>query len=308
MNYEPISIDYYADLGSQNSAEYTIEKREGSFFSTIYSGKAYRRPGQDHILIRINEVCENYLSPLEFPQNGGENYHPLSQFRVVSQGEILEEVTFFPDYDKNAVSERGEWSEPINGRVDVRQFCLRTLFGYDEIIVENEGQGGVLQIGPENLVTIRINDIAEGRLLVGDYEYEVVNSGAKYVLYYINAFGGWDSFLIEGNHKESDNLTRHTRSIEYDNTTPYDRGRDNFVNEITKKLTLHTSWLTDDQSKRMHHLLNATQVYLYDLEEYVLAPVLLTNTTTEYKTYKSNGGKLVNYDIEVEFANERVRK
>jgi hypothetical protein len=39
-----------------------------------------------------------------------------------------------------------------------------------------------------------------------------------------------------------------------------------------------------------------------------MMPVVLTNTTTEYKTYKGNGGQLVNYAIEVAFANDRIRR
>ena len=58
----------------------------------------------------------------------------------------------------------------------------------------------------------------------------------------------------------------------------------------------------------MHHLLNATEVYLYDIVKEQMIPVLLKNTTTEYKTFKGNGGKLINYTIEVAFANERIRR
>ena len=113
---------------------------------------------------------------------------------------------------------------------------------------------------------------------------------------------------MEGNHSESDSLVRKTRSVEYDNSEQLNRGRKNYAVEITKRMTLHTSWMSDEESSRMHHLLNSPEVYLYDMEEGKFIPVLLTNTTTEYKTYKGNGGRLVNYAIEVEYANERVRR
>ena len=73
-------------------------------------------------------------------------------------------------------------------------------------------------------------------------------------------------------------------------------------------MTLHTSWMSDEAAARMHNLLNSTDVYLCDMVNDMMIPVILTNTTTEYKTYKGNGGKLVNYAIEVEFANQRVRR
>jgi hypothetical protein len=73
-------------------------------------------------------------------------------------------------------------------------------------------------------------------------------------------------------------------------------------------MTMHTSWLPDDESSRMHHLLNSTNVFLGDLVTGQMIPVILTNTTTEYKTYKGNGGRLVNYTINVTIAQERIRR
>ena len=143
---------------------------------------------------------------------------------------------------------------------------------------------------------------------LGNTEFKVVNSCHKYALYYLNAYGGWDSLLIEGNHSKMDNLTRHTRETEYDNGSVQNRGIHNYVNEISRSLTLHTSWMSDEQSARMHHLLNSTNVYLGDIETGQMIPVVLTDTITEYKTYKGNGGKLVNFAINVTIAQERMRR
>ena len=66
--------------------------------------------------------------------------------------------------------------------------------------------------------------------------------------------------------------------------------------------------MSDDEASRMHHLLNSPNVYLLDMETDEMMPVVLTNTTTEYKTYKGNGGKLVNYTIEATLAQERIRR
>ena len=58
----------------------------------------------------------------------------------------------------------------------------------------------------------------------------------------------------------------------------------------------------------MHHLLNSTEVYLYDILKDQMIPVVLTNSTSEYKTYRNNGYKLFNYTIEVSYANDRIRR
>ena len=152
----------------------------------------------------------------------------------------------------------------------------------------------------------QFGDVVAAR--IGSTSFKVVNKCNRYALYYVNAFGGWDSLLIEGNHSETDSLVRHERVVEYDNRDSSNRGRVNFANEIQKGMTLHTSWLLGDEASRMHHLLNATEVYLYDLEKRQMMPVVLTNTTTEYKTFKGNGRQLVNYAIEVAFANDRIRR
>jgi hypothetical protein len=65
--------------------------------------------------------------------------------------------------------------------------------------------------------------------------------------------------------------------------------------------------MSDEQSQRMHHLLNSTEVFLYDIEKDEMIPALVNNATTEYKTYKSNGGKLVNYTLNISLANKRQR-
>ena len=58
----------------------------------------------------------------------------------------------------------------------------------------------------------------------------------------------------------------------------------------------------------MHHLLNSTEVYLYNINTGEMLPVTLTNTTTEHKTYKTNGGRMVNYTIEATLSQTRLRR
>ena len=130
----------------------------------------------------------------------------------------------------------------------------------------------------------------------------------EWVLYYVNAYGGWDSLLIEGNTMERDSLKRYTREMEYDNRETRNRGTQNYANEISKVYTLNTSWMSDAESLRMHHLLNSPEVYLFNINTGEIFPVVLNNTTTEFKTYKNNGCRLVNYTIEATIAQDRIRR
>ena len=145
------------------------------------------------------------------------------------------------------------------------------------------------------------------RVQVNGTTYKVVSDCRRYVLYYVNAYGCWDSLLLEGNVKETDAITRYTREVEYDNRNVQNRGTQNYANEIVKSYNLVTGWLSDDESHRIHHLLNFIVVCLYDINTQEMIPVVIPSTSCEYKTYKNNGCKLVNYTIKVDVAYNRVR-
>ena len=136
----------------------------------------------------------------------------------------------------------------------------------------------------------------------------MVTDCAKYALYYINDFGGWDQFLIEGNDLEVDNLTRFISERGYNNTSQANAGRVNYVNEITKGWTFNTGWMNDTAGSRMHHLINSCLVYLVEISTRYTYPVIITSNSCEYKTYKNQGRQVVNYSFTVELAQNRIRR
>lgn len=170
------------------------------------------------------------------------------------------------------------------------------------------GGGG----GPDDgtgTITIRPNAWTDlESIVIGSSVYRIMPECYRYALYYVNAYGGWDFLLIEGNTLEADSLKRYTREVVYDNRYIQNRGFHNYVNEITKGFTFHTGWLLADQGERMHHLINSTFVYLFDIADNKMIPVTIPSTSCEYKTYKNQGNTLVNYTIQVEVAQNRVRR
>lgn len=334
----PIWKDYYVNLGTAESVQFRILVGE----NVIYTGKAYKRPGQSNNQIRINDICADYLENV-FPTLSQSAFTGVNQpmsFVVqtlsgttwTTKATVQFDNNWSYDYDYNPATMGMAF--PVNNRVDIRQWVVFTAYNASTITatirLSNGSSFNVIipvkisddfnddfnmdfsqsvraaQTGTAVFDLSKWGDVES--ITIGNKTFEVVNTCSRYALYYVNAYGGWDSLLIEGNHSEVDNLTRHTRETECANRNVQSRGKHNYVNEIVKSLTLHTSWLSDDQSSRMHHLLNSTEVFLYDMEKGQMIPVVLTNTTTEYKTYMSNGGKLVNYAIEVECANTRLRR
>ena len=315
---EPVWKDYYVTLGREDSYEYQIEING----SIVYNGVAFKRPGNTEVKIKLNDIAADYLSiELEKLDNSFKKCGD-AECVVYADSQEKAHVVFYANwsYDDLFNPHAKGLSCPINARVALDTPLPFSAVDSDEYEFESLSSARITDIQVDNrrasycMLNLReISNQEEDIMVLPSYTtysqiYHVVDTCAKYALYYVNAYGGVDMLLIEGNHSERDDLTRYSRKVEYDNRKVSKRGKGDYAIEVTKTLTLHTSWLSDVEASRMHHLLNSPQVCLFDIEQQMMIPVILTNTTTEYKTYKGNGGQLVNYAIEVTFANERVRR
>lgn len=143
-------------------------------------------------------------------------------------------------------------------------------------------------------------DYAGKKILVDGCELYDVNHCGDVALYYLNAAGGWDAFLIQGKVLRTDKYAQADYYKSFDNTT-IEFGKKRWLNEIRPSWELHTSYLTDEQAERLvENLLPSTQVYLHDLVKDIYYPVNITDTSADYKTYANQGNKLVAYTIKVE--------
>lgn len=130
----------------------------------------------------------------------------------------------------------------------------------------------------------------------------------RYALLYQNAYGGWDSFLIEGTVFKSTNYTQDTYAKAYDNNT-LDRETWNYANELSETYTCTTGWLSDRESALFcKHLLTSPDIFLQDLENDTLIPVTMTPANNKEKTYQNEGKKMVNYQFILKAANSKVRQ
>lgn len=347
MAIAPIWKDYFVTLGAGDVIPFRIRVQDQSG-DIIYNGKSHIKPGETNNSIRINDICADYLtnalptisqaefSALSFPLNFVVEAFLKTAPDDVPGWNLAGQVQFINDwsYDDSYNPATMGMSFPVNSRIDSRQWLVFTAYNASSITATLTFTDGTTS---QVIIPVEISadfsddfntDFARSargagsgtavfdlsawnnvaKVSIENKTWEVVTDCKEWVLYYVNAFGGWDSLLIEGLTSERDLLTRHTREMEYDNRQIQNRGRQNFVNEISKIYTLNTSWLSDDESARMHHLLNSTEVYLYNINSGDMIPVILNNTTTEYKTYKGNGGRLVNYTIEATIAQERIRR
>ena len=336
----PIWKDHFTTLGTGDSIRYRIILADTS--AVIYSGRAYKRPGETNVLARINDICADYITNV-LPQLSQAEFTRISlpvTFRVQtlsgSTWSTKESVQFTNDwsYDYSYNAATMGMSFPITGNIDIRMPIVWTGLNVSQVnatIYYTDGRYArvIIPVAISNDFNADFNsDFSKSvrsagsgtavflpsawdnvaRIVVGSSTFRVVTDCAKYAIYYINAYGGWDSLLIEGNTMEVDNLKRYTREMVYDNRDIQNRGIQNYVNEIDKGFTFHSGWLLHDQGERMHHLINSPDVYLYDIAAGEMIPVIIPMTSCEYRNFSNNGNMLVDYTIQVQIAQNMIRR
>lgn len=322
---EPIWKDYYVNFGNVESVDYEIRLTDGT---TIFSGRSYRRPNETSLQVKINDICADYLESLQMnTEEGFASNDVATEFRVFnSSGTLINSVTFVNDWSYDYDREdTGVLSDPINRIFDVRMPLLYSISKAQTILIEAQdtnadfsidfssdfyiGNDRMWEVVAESAGTLTLRNIFEhGEVKVGDLLYKGIRSCCTHALYYINAYGGWDFLLLEGRTIEKDSYTRQEHQREYNNANVAERGTRNNLNEVAKSYVLHTGWIKNDEAAKMHHLLGSTEVYLYDLEKDRMIPVVITDNECKYKTFQSEGGKLVEYEINVKVAKQMIRR
>lgn len=307
---------------SDNSIDYTITC-DGEM---IFSGKAYKRPGATNIVFSIGDICASFLSSSVDLSGITTEFVQIPEmartFTVQNEqsADLLATVIFSNDWSYKG-STPNFASDPVQRKIDPRQLLLASMYEVSKVTVQTEGSAPQTQtlydgdaasglacvdtalLSNATAVTISANSTGGSSTMT----YDVVKPCARYVLYYVNAFGGWDSLLMAGNDKRVDKYTRATYKKVYSPANLSDRGTVNYRNDIERTISLVTDWLTDEESSRMHHLFGSTNVLLHDLVDDIIRPVTITAKSWTEKTFRNNGAKLVNYQIDVTIAQDFVR-
>lgn len=337
----PIWKDKYFTI-NQVSTRFRVRLNDASG-DIIYTGTAYARPNASEIKLKVNDICADYIR--QTLPVWGQEFTPQAfsrtffvQYLGGGTWQAAGSVTFYYDwsYDYNYLASRDGFSFPISETVEGRQYLLMTLDTVDEDInatITFKDGTSLTQVvtirrtadfnddynddfalfemaAASGTAVLDLSDFSDvASVTINGSTFPVDSTGChNYVLYYVNAYGGWDSLLVNGRVSETDAYTRHNQAVEYDNTDSQGRGILNHVNEVEKRFTLQTGWLTELGASRMHHLLGSTFVYLHDLQTGDILPVVLTNGDCPYKTHGGEGNRLINYTIEATVAQERVRR
>lgn len=162
---------------------------------------------------------------------------------------------------------------------------------------------------PNVLSTAKTVTFKKGYTSLFTYDQTYCGNGA---IYYRNRWGGWDSFLIEGNVYKSDSYEKEQfTSSNVLNTDQFSWDKRTNKIKISSTYEVHTGWLTDEESERLvFHLMSSPDVYFQPFENNILNSVYavnITNSTAEYKKFR-NGRKLNNYTISLEESKKQTVK
>lgn len=302
----PIWKEFSTSANVNDFVEYHIKL--GS--DIIYAGKAYKYPDASKVTWSINDAVSNYLG------NGLSFVEGIQQIPDYSKDFYMEDnrgnkyVETF--YNSWAYDDTDYWlSDPIDYRVDPRQWLPVSFLStnYDTITVGGRVYAALKENDGWTVMTHLSNflvDCDSGFQVIGAESDRLTYRVAKgdYVLYYSNAYGGWDSLLCNGTSKKTDNIEHLTYRRKSRNQTDFSKV--NYQNNVTPTWSLKTGITVDGQ--KMYHLLESTMVYLHNLETNEIVPVVITNSNCEYLSYTNNGKKPYFYDITVEESNQKLRK
>ena len=148
---------------------------------------------------------------------------------------------------------------------------------------------------------------SKAKLSINGVTYDCSYCG-DFAVYYVNKYGGWNSFLFEGVCKRTDNL----KDYQYDrvvNNQTINFENNRYLVEISPTYRLGTGWLSDEEAARLaSDLLPTTKLYLHNLITDEIVPAVITDSVAEYKTYRNGGKKFVQYTVSVKESQTKLRR
>ena len=268
---------YYETTG--NSIQFLIQHND----ITLYRGKAYAIPSTNRIRINLSNICENYLDS---------NLPDLNTTATTVNTEIYKDfVLVLYDETTDTSTSAGTYTYLMN---------------YDR----------EYEVGSTSNLNVPVNGHYATGMIIPTSNYQTttlsVYSGEsgcdQYAIIYLNARGGWDSFLFEGKCTKSDNYTisKYKKTVN-NNTTGF--GSTRYMNIIKPTYVLNTGWLTEDESELFaKHIVGSNKVYLQDLVKGDIIPVLITDNSVEYKEFDRSNPQPISYTLTVEASQDYRRK
>ena len=157
--------------------------------------------------------------------------------------------------------------------------------------------------GNEGDVLIRVG----GAGGVVSRSFEQAQNCDAWVLYYVNAYGGWDWFIFDGQRvRETNVYTRSGGAVARPLADVAARDRSTYLIEGTRTWELASGWLTDDEAERFAlHIPGTPQAILLHIGTTDVFPVEIT--TAEVQTARNDRRSPAAYTLTVQMTRESIR-
>lgn len=272
----PVWKDYLTEFNGKDSVDYTVDINGVN----VYSGKAFRMPDNDRIVLNINRIAENYLaSDADFGQSYKRIQPNDDATAVVSVNTSDgQSDTWAVIYDWSYGDYDGNLSLPVSNVIDSRMFSPKTTISKLAVTTDWE------------------SDAYTKKSLCG----------CRYGVYYLNSKGGWDAFAFTGKGGRKDTITRSTIEKATYNTETRHRVNDYDISSDSA-WSLYTGILNDNECERMWNLVTSPKVYLHNLDTDEIIPVNVSSSTFEFKRTAWTGWRKI-YQVEFKRAMTLTRR
>ena len=339
----PIWKPYEISIGLEASQSVLFRVRLGqnSGGQILFTGRAYAKtPDAGEVKVVLNDIFANYVS-MPFPQivvgahcfsKGG-----TSGFFVEKKNgqnwSAVGSVFFSADwsYDDAKAWVDGKPLTAVAGRqVSANQYLFITVVECFGVKIHGTRKDGSTYVVSSTLFTtggtgtaaFRLSDFAsEGDVLqvycvAGGSDFNMdfsddfggavatdlvfeVGGCYRYTLHWVNERGGWMQTplaAVKWGRDIERTLLDGEASVEV------------IRNGITKRATICSPLMSDEESAAFADVASSTNVVLYDSERDTWIPVVVTDTTMEIQKYRTNGAKMSKYTLAVQVAEKFERK
>ena len=328
----PIWKPYQISIGleASQSVLFRVSLARETGGQILFTGRAYAKtPDAGEVKVVLNDIFANYVS-MPFPQivagvhqfsKGGTRGFFIEAKENGQNWSAVESVFFSADWsydDAKAWVDGKPLTAVASRQVSANQYLFITVVECFGVKIHGTRKDGSTYLVSSTIFTtestgtaaFRLSDFAsEGDVL---HVYCVVDTGEvatdlvfevggcyRYTLYWVNERGGWMQTPLAA--------VKWGRDIE---RTLLDGEASVKVirNGITKRATLCSPLMSDEESAAFADVVSSTNVVLYDSEKDTWIPVVVTDTTMEVQRYKTNGAKLCKYTLAVQVAEKFERK
>lgn len=296
----------------------------------LFTGRAYAKtPDAGEVKVVLNDVFANYVS-MPFPQivagvhqfsKGGTRGFFVEAQENGQNWSAVASVFFSADwsYDDAKAWVDGKPLTAVAGRqVSANQYLFITVVECFGVKIHGTRKDGSTYVVSSTIFTtestgtaaFRLSDFAsEGDVL---QVYCVVDTGEvatdlvfevggcyRYTLHWVNERGGWMQTPLAAVKWGQDierTLLDGEASVEV------------IRNGITKRATICSPLMSNEESAAFADVVSSTNVVLYDSEKETWIPVVVTDTTMEIQQYRTNGAKMSKYTLAVQVAEKFERK